>query len=43
MSVLEILILLALGAIVGGAGAVVGAVIGVLVPRRSKDLIYSVK
>ena len=31
------------GAIVGGAGAVVGAVIGALLPTHSKELIYSAR
>jgi len=29
------------GAIVGGAGAVIGAIIGVLLPTHSKEVIYS--
>ena len=29
------------GAVVGGAGAVIGALIGALLPARSKELIYS--
>jgi hypothetical protein len=31
------------GAIVGAAGAIIGAGIGALIPRHTKDLIYSVK
>jgi hypothetical protein len=32
-----------LGAAIGGAGAVVGAAVGALLPRSTKDLIYSAK
>jgi len=31
------------GALVGGAGAAIGAIIGALLPTRSKELIYSAK
>jgi hypothetical protein len=33
----------AAGAVVGGAGAVVGAAIGALLPHHSRDVIYSIK